>query len=154
MDKNKLKKGDKIRLLQDTQNANRQIYKKGTYTFHSYHSQDRNWVYLVEAEYPVHIDSISPTGFTLEELNKELKNKENLISKYNLEIEIIKEKLEFIEKRTNVLKSLDSFDQQNNTEFDEDEFNTYYTLKMLEKEEMSLIEKAKKITDLFKNNKK
>lgn len=84
--------------------------------------RDSGWVYDYEIDSPM----------TLEELNVE---KDSLKSKIDL-----------------VQTKIDWLTETGNSEFDEEQYKVYTTLKLLDKKDLSIIEKSKLIAELIKNS--
>ena len=84
--------------------------------------RDSGWVFDYEIDTPI----------TLEELNHE---KDSLKSK----IDLIQTKIDWLS-------------ETGNSEFDEEQYKVYTTLKLLEKKDLSTLEKSKLIAELIKNS--
>lgn len=149
VDKKNLKKGDKIKVIADKSNHKYPIGSVLTFRNHRVVGSQKAIV-VFEGSNVLYFDEFK-TGVTMQDIENEISHREGRIKIHNAEIELLKQKLEFMKECKLVFPSIDSFDVPKEEDvLDEEGFDTYRTIKLLEKENIPIVEKALLIKKIFK----
>lgn len=137
-----LQQGAKLVIISNTSGHNIAIGTKVKFkNYYPYGNNSNSLSHIQIMEYPnvyLCLSDIEIDECTIEDIQSELEDAEYILTKATQNCQNIKLKIEYLKETST-------------TKFDENEFKAYCTLKTLENENLSTMEKAKQIASLFNN---